>query len=83
MTVNLPAKRRRRAHVPYEAKLFRQRLSLDEELDVSAMVAEKQKLQARAAEFSESLPDVCSVLRAFANVKLPRAATVADLPVAM
>ena len=34
--------RRRRARVPYEARLFRRRLSPDEDLEVSAMLSEQQ-----------------------------------------
>ena len=47
------------------------------------MVSERQKLQARVVEFSETLPSADDVPRAFKTVELPRAASVVDLPVAM
>ena len=82
MLVNFFAKRRRCLRISYETKLFRQRLSPDEELEVSALVAEREKLLARAAGFSATLPDACGVLPAITTPGLPRAATVADAPVA-
>ena len=56
---------------------------MDEQLEVSAMVSERQKLQARVADFSKTLPDAGGVPRALKTVELPRAASVVDLPVSM
>ena len=79
-TAPTATKFRRRTRVPYEARLFRCHLSPDEALEVAEMNTERQRLQARVAEFSEKLPDVGIAPRALATLKLPRAANVADTP---
>ena len=75
-------KQGRRVRVPYESRLFEQRLTLDEELEVAAMVAEREKLRVRAAAFSASLPDVCGALPPCTTSELPRAPTAANVPLA-
>ena len=82
VAANLCTKQGRRVRVPYERRLFKQRLSLDEESEVAAMAAEWEKLQARVAEFSASLPEVCGVLPQSMTSELPRAATASIVPLA-
>ena len=47
------------------------------------MVSERQELQARVAEFSQTLPDADGGRRVVRTAQLPRAASVADSSVAM